>query len=65
MTPSQLRVELASSMVGLLDVNKKTLASDGISGLYRGFIPSVVGIIVYWVDKSSEDTPAATPEARL
>jgi len=32
---------------GLLDVYKKTLASDGIAGLYRGFIPSVVGIIVY------------------
>jgi len=32
---------------GLLDVYKKTLASDGVVGLYRGFIPSVVGIIVY------------------
>jgi len=32
---------------GLLDVYKKTLASDGIAGLYRGFLPSVVGIIVY------------------
>lgn len=32
---------------GLVDVYKKTLASDGISGLYRGFGVSVVGIIVY------------------
>jgi solute carrier family 25 (adenine nucleotide translocator) protein 4/5/6/31 len=32
---------------GLLDVYKKTLASDGVAGLYRGFLPSVVGIIVY------------------
>lgn len=32
---------------GLFDVYKKTLASDGIAGLYRGFLPSVVGIIVY------------------
>jgi solute carrier family 25 (adenine nucleotide translocator) protein 4/5/6/31 len=32
---------------GMLDVYKKTLASDGIVGLYRGFGPSVVGIIVY------------------
>ena len=32
---------------GLLDVYKKTLATDGIGGLYRGFVPSVVGIIVY------------------
>lgn len=32
---------------GLADVYKKTLATDGIAGLYRGFVPSVVGIIVY------------------
>lgn len=32
---------------GLLDVYKKTLASDGIAGLYRGFVVSCVGIIVY------------------
>jgi solute carrier family 25 (adenine nucleotide translocator) protein 4/5/6/31 len=32
---------------GLLDVYKKTLASDGIAGLYRGFVISCVGIVVY------------------
>lgn len=32
---------------GLIDVYKKTLASDGIAGLYRGFGPSVIGIFVY------------------
>ncbi|TGZ79200.1 mitochondrial carrier [Ascodesmis nigricans] len=32
---------------GLIDVYKKTLASDGVSGLYRGFGPSVLGIVVY------------------
>ncbi|KDN42611.1 mitochondrial carrier [Tilletiaria anomala UBC 951] len=32
---------------GLVDVYRKTLASDGIAGLYRGFLPSVVGIVVY------------------
>jgi solute carrier family 25 (adenine nucleotide translocator) protein 4/5/6/31 len=32
---------------GLVDVYKKTLASDGIRGLYRGFNISCVGIIVY------------------
>jgi len=31
----------------MLDVYKKTLASDGIKGLYRGFGPSVAGIMVY------------------
>lgn len=32
---------------GLVDVYKKTLASDGISGLYRGFVISCVGIVIY------------------
>jgi solute carrier family 25 (adenine nucleotide translocator) protein 4/5/6/31 len=32
---------------GLVDVYRKTLASDGVAGLYRGFGPSVLGIIVY------------------
>merc|ERR1712113_903158 len=32
---------------GLVDVYRKTLASHGIAGLYRGFMPSVTGIIVY------------------
>eukprot|EP00271_Cylindrocystis_brebissonii_P014230 TRINITY_DN35516_c0_g1_i1.p2 TRINITY_DN35516_c0_g1~~TRINITY_DN35516_c0_g1_i1.p2 ORF type:complete len:380 (+),score=78.26 TRINITY_DN35516_c0_g1_i1:117-1256(+) len=32
---------------GLLDVYRKTLASDGVAGLYRGFTISCVGIIVY------------------
>jgi solute carrier family 25 (adenine nucleotide translocator) protein 4/5/6/31 len=32
---------------GLVDVYKKTFASDGISGLYRGFVISCVGIVIY------------------
>ena len=32
---------------GLIDVYRKTLKSDGIRGLYRGFAISCVGIIVY------------------
>lgn len=32
---------------GIVDVYKKTYKTDGIVGLYRGFVPSVVGIIVY------------------
>ncbi|THG05586.1 hypothetical protein TEA_006219 [Camellia sinensis var. sinensis] len=32
---------------GLIDVYKKTIQSDGIAGLYRGFNISCVGIIVY------------------
>ena len=32
---------------GLIDVYRKTLASDGIAGLYRGFVISAVGIFIY------------------
>ncbi|CAN6201683.1 unnamed protein product [Urochloa humidicola] len=32
---------------GLADVYRKTLRSDGVAGLYRGFNVSVVGIVVY------------------
>ena len=32
---------------GLLDVYAKTIKSDGVAGLYRGFVISCVGIFVY------------------
>lgn len=32
---------------GLIDVYRKTIATDGIAGLYRGFVISCVGIVVY------------------
>jgi len=32
---------------GLIDVYKKTMATDGLAGLYRGFVISAVGIVIY------------------
>ena len=32
---------------GLIDVYSKTLKTDGIQGLYRGFVISCVGIVAY------------------
>jgi solute carrier family 25 (adenine nucleotide translocator) protein 4/5/6/31 len=32
---------------GLIDVYRKTLATDGIGGIYRGFVISCVGIFIY------------------
>merc|ERR1712087_960017 len=32
---------------GLFDVYKQTMKTDGIAGLYRGFVISAVGIVVY------------------
>lgn len=37
----------ARQFTGMVDVYKQTLKADGIAGLYRGFVPSVMGIIVY------------------
>merc|ERR1719334_2464132 len=32
---------------GLIDVYRQTIASDGVAGLYRGFVISAVGIFIY------------------
>jgi solute carrier family 25 (adenine nucleotide translocator) protein 4/5/6/31 len=40
-------VEGTRQFNGLIDVYKKTLATDGVAGLYRGFVISCAGIIVY------------------
>jgi solute carrier family 25 (adenine nucleotide translocator) protein 4/5/6/31 len=32
---------------GLIDVYRKTIATDGVAGLYRGFVISCVGIVIY------------------
>ena len=32
---------------GMIDVYRQTMKSDGIAGLYRGFVISCVGIVVY------------------
>lgn len=32
---------------GLIDVYKKTIATDGVQGLYRGFVISAFGIFLY------------------
>jgi solute carrier family 25 (adenine nucleotide translocator) protein 4/5/6/31 len=32
---------------GILDVWLKTLAHDGVRGLYRGFLPALAGLVVY------------------
>ena len=32
---------------GIIDVYRKTLKTDGVAGLYRGFVTGCIGIIVY------------------
>ncbi|XP_024538611.1 ADP,ATP carrier protein 3-like [Selaginella moellendorffii] len=43
----QLEKTGARQYQGLTDVYKKTLATDGVFGLYRGFSASIVGIVLY------------------
>ncbi|KAG2183468.1 hypothetical protein INT43_006474 [Umbelopsis isabellina] len=40
-------IKSAKQYNGILDVWKKTLTTDGVAGIYRGFNISVVGVIVY------------------
>lgn len=37
----------AKQFNGIVDVYRQTLASDGVAGLYRGFVISCVGIVIY------------------
>ena len=37
----------AKQFNGIIDVYKQTIASDGFAGLYRGFVISCVGIVIY------------------
>jgi len=39
--------ETGKQFNGLVDVYKKTLTTDGVSGLYRGFVISCIGIVIY------------------
>lgn len=39
--------QVERQFTSLVDVYKKTIATDGIAGLYRGFGPSILGIVAY------------------
>ena len=43
----ECRIKGRRQFEGLIDVYRKTLASDGIAGLYRGFGVSITGITLY------------------
>jgi solute carrier family 25 (adenine nucleotide translocator) protein 4/5/6/31 len=45
--PDGKPVEGQRQFKGLIDVYVQTIKSDGVQGLYRGFVPSVIGIVVY------------------
>jgi solute carrier family 25 (adenine nucleotide translocator) protein 4/5/6/31 len=43
----EVGLDNSRQFTGMLDVFRKTIASDGIAGIYRGFIPSIAGTVVY------------------
>lgn len=43
----ECRVTGQRQFKGLIDVYRKTVSSDGIAGLYRGFGVSILGITMY------------------
>jgi len=67
LTKTRLQTAPAGTYTGALDVVKKTLARDGVKGLYRGMGPPLVGVtpifaISFWAyDLGKKIVYAATP----
>ncbi|KAJ6574958.1 carnitine/acyl carnitine carrier [Mycena capillaripes] len=67
LTKTRLQTAPAGVYTGAIDVVKKTVAKDGITGLYRGMIPPLLGVtpifaISFWAYGASKQLIlAATP----
>ncbi|KAF8898904.1 hypothetical protein BD779DRAFT_1666663 [Infundibulicybe gibba] len=67
LTKTRLQTAGPGTYTGAIDVVKKTLARDGVTGLYRGMVPPLLGItpifaISFWAyDASKKLIFAATP----
>ncbi|KAJ7487436.1 mitochondrial carrier domain-containing protein [Mycena galericulata] len=67
LTKTRLQTAPAGVYTGAIDVVKKTVAKDGISGLYRGMVPPLLGVtpifaISFWAyDASKKLILASTP----
>ncbi|KAG8737209.1 carnitine transporter [Ceratobasidium sp. 428] len=70
LTKTRLQTAPAGTYTGALDVVKKTLARDGVRGLYRGMGPPLAGVtpifaISFWgYDLGKKIVYAATPERK-
>ncbi|KAG8897725.1 carnitine transporter, partial [Tulasnella sp. 403] len=68
LTKTRLQTAQAGTYTGALDVVKKTLARDGVRGMYRGMGPPLVGVtpifaISFWAyDLGKKLVYTATPE---
>ncbi|KAJ7706335.1 carnitine/acyl carnitine carrier [Mycena rosella] len=67
LTKTRLQTASAGVYTGAIDVVKKTVAKDGITGLYRGMVPPLLGVtpifaISFWAyDASKKIILSATP----
>ncbi|KAF9455072.1 carnitine/acyl carnitine carrier [Macrolepiota fuliginosa MF-IS2] len=68
LTKTRLQTAAPGAYTGAIDVVKKTLAKDGITGLYRGMVPPLLGItpifaVSFWAyDASKQLIFALTPD---
>ncbi|KAJ2932738.1 hypothetical protein H1R20_g4348, partial [Candolleomyces eurysporus] len=68
LTKTRLQTAPAGTYTGAVDVVKKTVAKDGITGLYRGIVPPLLGVtpifaVSFWAyDASKKLILAATPD---
>jgi len=67
LTKTRLQTAAPGTYTGALDVVKKTVARDGVSGLYRGMVPPLLGVtpifaVSFWAyDVSKSLILAVTP----
>lgn len=67
LTKTRLQTATPGTYTGAIDVVKKTLAKDGISGMYRGMVPPLLGVtpifaVSFWAyDASKQLIYALTP----
>ncbi|KAJ8083809.1 carnitine transporter [Marasmius tenuissimus] len=70
LTKTRLQTAPAGTYTGALDVVKKALARDGVSGMYRGIVPPLIGVtpifaVSFWAyDASKQLIRALTPNRK-
>ncbi|KAF9479727.1 carnitine/acyl carnitine carrier [Pholiota conissans] len=71
LTKTRMQTAAPGAYKGALDVVKKTVAQDGITGLYRGMVPPLLGVtpifaVSFWAyDASKQLIYAVTPNRTL
>ncbi|CAK5264896.1 unnamed protein product [Mycena citricolor] len=70
LTKTRLQTASAGTYTGAIDVVKKTVAKDGLTGMYRGMVPPLLGVtpifaMSFWAyDASKQIILSATPDRK-